>query len=147
MDLRRNSVETFTALLILCVVGWTLLLPTAILLLLARRRADRERRALLDEFKATISVVTDSAQGSITMQAKQLSLLEKNFAQLRASNAWEYQAIMSMSGGVLYDENYDPSPEAEAERIAERQNKKDELDDSLTAEEEAFLSDLLPGLG
>lgn len=80
------------------------------------------------------------------MQGQQLSLLEKAFAQLRATNAWEYQAIMSMNGVPSeYNEVYDPSPEAEAMRIADRQNAKDDLDESLTAEESAVLGDLFPG--
>ena len=52
---------------------------------------------------------------------------------------------MSMSSASAYDETYDPSPEAEAGRIADRQNKKDELNDSLSAEEAAVLGDLFPG--
>lgn len=80
------------------------------------------------------------------MQEKQLGLLEKAFAQLRATNAWEYQAIMSMNGVPSeYTDGYDPSPEAEAMRIADRNNTKDELNESLTAAEEAVLGDLFPG--
>lgn len=79
------------------------------------------------------------------MQEGQLGIIEKAFAQLRATNAWEYQSIMSMSAPA-YDDSYDPSPEAEAVRIADRQNTKEDLNDSLNAEEEDVLRDIFPGL-
>lgn len=91
------------------------------------------------------SIAREQLDVSAELQSSQLGLLEKAFAQLRATNAWEYQAIMSMNPLPGYDEAYDPSPEAEALRIAERQNKKDELDEALTAEEESVLGDLFPG--
>lgn len=116
----------------------------AILLGRASRAAKRERAALHEEFRRTIS---DQAENSHVAQGRQLDLLEKAFAQLRATNAWEYQSIMSMSGAPAYDVSYDPSPEAEADRIAERDSTKDTLDDNLNAEESAALADLFPGLG
>jgi len=121
----------------------------AILLVAGGRRAEQRQSELRDEFKTTLSFVVQQSReissSSAEVQESQLGLLEKAFAQLRATNAWEYQAIMSMSGGPAYDEQYDPSPEAEAMRIAERQNTKDELDESLTAAEEAVLGDIFPG--
>lgn len=143
--------ETFTALLILCVGGWSTSLLLAVLLLTAKRRADRQREDLREEFKQTISHVASTARNQVEQssfaQEKQLELLEKAFAQLRATNAWEYQAIMSMNGvPAAYDEAYDPSPEAEAVRIADRKSAKDELDESLSAEEAAVLGDIFPGV-
>lgn len=141
--------EIFTALLTLCVVGWSTSLLLAILLLTARSRANRRESDLREEFKSTLAFVVKQSQqvssSSAETQGRQLELLEKAFAQLRATNAWEYQAIMSMNGVPAYDEQYDPSPEAEAQRIADRQNTKDDLDESLTAEEAAVLGDLFPG--
>lgn len=122
----------------------------AILLLTAKRRADAREALLREEYRQSIEMVSASVRHQIDTsseaQEKQLDLLEKAFAQLRATNAWEYQAIMSMNGGPGYDEPYDPSPEAEALRIADRQNTKDELDESLSDEEAAVLGDIFPGL-
>lgn len=122
----------------------------AILLLTAKRRADAREALLREEYQQSIKMISGSARDQIDAsaeaQGKQLDLLEKAFAQLRATNAWEYQAIMSMNGGPGYDEPYDPSPEAEALRIADRQNTKDELDESLSDEEAAVLGDIFPGL-
>ena len=141
--------ETFTALLALCVAGWSISTLLAILLATAKRRSDRSEGKLREEFQQALALITrttrEQADGMLEAQSQQLGLLEKAFAQLRATNAWEYQAIMSMSSASAYDETYDPSPEAEAERIADRQNKKDELNDSLSAEEAAVLGDLFPG--
>lgn len=121
----------------------------AILLVAGGKRAEQKEAELREEFKSTLSFVVKQSQqvssSSAETQAQQLDLLEKAFAQLRATNAWEYQAIMSMNGGPAYDEQYDPSPEAEAMRIAERQNAKDDLNESLSAAEEAVLGDLFPG--
>lgn len=78
---------------------------------------------------------------------RQLDLNEKAFAQLRASDPWQYQAIQSMTQTALYDTEYDPSEEADARRIAERNNTKEELEETLNAEESAALDDLFPGSG
>lgn len=76
---------------------------------------------------------------------KQIEINDKAMALLRAQDPWQFQAIQVMNPQTQYDAVYDPSPEAEAERIAERDNKKEDLNDSLTAEEEAVLGDLFGG--
>lgn len=78
---------------------------------------------------------------------RQIDLNEKAFAQLRSSDPWQYQAIQSMTQTALYDTEYDPSEEADARRIAERNNTKEELEETLNAEESAALDDLFPGSG
>ena len=120
-------------------------------MLMGARRLRAEQDALREEAKTTIAFVVEqgrrASDASSEAQQRQLDLLEKSFAQLRASNAWEYQAIMSMNGvSAAYDEAYDPSPEAEAVRIADRHSAKDELDESLSAEEAAVLGDIFPGI-
>lgn len=82
-----------------------------------------------------------------SVQLRQLDIIEKSFSQLRASDPWQYQAIQSMAQTALYDTEYDPSEEAEAQRIADRNNTKEELEETLNAEESAALDDLFPGSG
>lgn len=66
---------------------------------------------------------------------------------LRAAGPWEYQQVQAMQQVGMYDEVYDPSPEAEARRIAERQNAVDDFEESLNGEEREVLGDLFPGAG
>lgn len=99
----------------------------------------------MKEKAQTARLLREQAEANRANSSQQLSIIEKSFAQLRATNAWEYQAIMSMSGANSYDEPYDPSEEAEAERIAERNNTKDQLEETLSAEESAALDDIFPG--
>lgn len=77
----------------------------------------------------------------------QNSTVQKAFAQLRASDPWQYQAIQSMEPTALYNTEYDPSEEADARRIAERNNTKEDLEETLNAEESAALDDIFPGSG
>lgn len=79
------------------------------------------------------------------VELRQLDVIEKSFAQLRASNAWEYQSIQAVANAGLYDDVYDPSEEADAVRIAGRSSKQEDLEESLNAEESAALDDLFPG--
>lgn len=79
------------------------------------------------------------------VELRQLDIIEKAFAQLRATNPWEYQSIQAVANPALYDTEYDPSEEAEAQRIADRRNKTEELEENLSAEESAALSDIFPG--
>lgn len=122
--------EIFTALLCILVVGSTI---SVLIWLLVKEKAQTAR------------LLREQAEANRANSSQQLSIIEKSFAQLRATNAWEYQAIMSMSGANSYDEPYDPSEEAEAERIAERNNTKDQLEETLSAEESAALDDIFPG--
>lgn len=64
---------------------------------------------------------------------------------IRAAGPWEYQQVQAMMPTSLYDEVYDPSPEAEARRIADRRNGLDKMEEELNAEEEAIIGDLFPG--
>jgi len=77
---------------------------------------------------------------------KQLDVISSAFAQLRAADPWQYQTIMSMAQPELYNVEYDPSEEAEAQRIADRNNRTDEMKETLNAEESSALGDLFPGL-
>ena len=80
-------------------------------------------------------------------QLRQLDIIEKEFSQLRAADPWQYQAIQSMAAPALYDTEYDPSEEADARRIADRNNTKEDLEEALNAEESAALDDIFPGSG
>ena len=80
-------------------------------------------------------------------QLRQLDIIEKAFSQLRAADPWQYQAIQSMAAPALYDTEYDPSEEADARRIADRNNTKEDLEETLNAEESAALDDIFPGSG
>lgn len=82
-----------------------------------------------------------------SVMLRQIDVNEKAFAQLRASDPWQYQAIQAMADTSLYNTEYDPSEEADAQRIAERNNTKEELEETLNAEESAALDDLFPGSG
>lgn len=66
---------------------------------------------------------------------------------VRAAGPWEYQQVQAMGQHELYDEVYDPSPEAEARRIADRQNNMDGMEEALNGEERSVLGDLFPGAG
>lgn len=115
------------------------------MLVRANRQGDRLREQYSGLLEQQRQLAREQINASIELQGTQLGLLEKAFAQLRATNAWEYQSIMAMNASGYDETTYDPSPEAEALRIAERQNKKDELDEALTAEEESALDDIFPG--
>ena len=80
-------------------------------------------------------------------QLRQLDIIEKAFSQLRAADPWQYQAIQSMAAPALYDTEYDPSEEADARRIADRNNTKEDLEETVNAEESAALDDIFPGSG
>lgn len=79
-------------------------------------------------------------------QRIQLELLDKGMAMIRASDPWQYQQVQSMNQpSSLYDEDYDPSPESEARRIAVRDRHVEDMEEELNAEERAALSDIFPG--
>lgn len=92
---------------------------------------------LLDQQATTLRAV----------QLRQLDLIDKSITMVRAAGPWEYQQVQAMSQNGLYDEIYDPSPEAEARRIADRQNNVDGMEEALNGEERAVLGDLFPGAG
>lgn len=71
--------------------------------------------------------------------------MDKSITMIRAAGPWEYQQVQAMMPTSLYDEVYDPSPEAEARRIADRRNGLDKMEEELNAEEEAIIGDLFPG--
>lgn len=83
-------------------------------------------------------------KASTVLSLKQNELLEKAFTQLRAADPWQYQQAM-YAASPMYDENYDPSLEAEAARIADRQNRVDDMEDDLNEAERSALGDLFPG--
>ena len=122
--------EIFTAWLLILVAGSII---SVLIWLLVREKAQ------------TAKLLREQAEHNRSVQHHQLKVIERSFAQLRATNAWEYQAIVSMDSANGYDVPYDPSEEAEAERIAERNNKKEELEETLSAEESAVLDDIFPG--
>ena len=80
-------------------------------------------------------------------QLRQLDIIEKAFSQLRAADPWQYQAIQSMAAPALYDTEYDPSEEADARRIADRNKTKEDLEEALNAVESAAIDDIFPGSG
>ena len=102
---------------------------------------------LIREKAQTAKALEQQATTYRGVMLRQLDLNEKAFAQLRATDPWQYQAIQAMTQTSLYDAEYDPSPEAEAQRIAERNNTKEELEESLNAQESAALDDIFPGGG
>ena len=120
--------EIFTVSALLCVVG---LIAYLLIRERAQHRKDLEQQA--DTYRAVI--------------LRQADTIEKAFAQLRAADPWQYQSIQAMNQPGLYDAVYDPSEEAEAKRIAERNNTQEELEETLNAEESAALDDIFPGSG
>lgn len=100
---------------------------------------------LVKEKARTTELLQQQSELSNATNLRLSSIIEKNFAQLRAADPWQYQTIMSMNGAPLYDGVYDPSEEAEAQRIAERSNSKEELEETLNAQEAAVLDDIFPG--
>lgn len=101
---------------------------------------------LVQEKKKSAELLRHQAATSQIVSLKQLDVIERAFAQLRASDPWQYQNIMSMAQPSLYDVEYDPSEEAEAQRIADRNNQTDEMKESLSAEERSALNDIYPGI-
>ena len=122
--------EIFTMSLLTLVVGSTIFVLTWLLLKEKTKSAE-----LLRHQAATSQIVS----------LKQLEVIERAFAQLRAADPWQYQNIMSVAQPSLYDVEYDPSEEAEAQRIADRNNQSDEMRETLSAEESAAVSDIFPG--
>lgn len=102
---------------------------------------------LIREKRVTEALLAAQAATHSKIELRQLDVIEKAFAQLRSADPWQYQAVQAVANPALYDGVYDPSEEAEAERIAERSNTKDELKETLNAEEAAILDDLFPGYG
>lgn len=100
---------------------------------------------LLKEKTRTSELLQQQTEAYNASDMRQARIIEQAFAQLRAADPWQYQTIMSMNGAPLYDGIYDPSEEAEAQRIAERSNKQEELEENLNAEEASVLDDLFPG--
>lgn len=127
-------------LLLTCFVAG---LPTSILTFLLVREQGRTKLLLRQQAELFLSTQAASSREHLRTS----DILDKAFAQLRAADPWQYQAIQAMNAPSLYDEVYDPSEEAEANRIAERSNSKDELKESLDAEESAILDDIFPGYG
>lgn len=100
---------------------------------------------LIREKAQSAKALEQQAETLKSVQLRQLDILEKSFAQLRASDPWQYQSIQAVAQPHLYDTEYDPSEEAEARRIAERNNTQEELEETLHAEESAALDDIFPG--
>lgn len=100
---------------------------------------------LLKEKQRTTELLAAQGEHFNASDLRQSRIIEQAFAQLRAADPWQYQTIMSMNGTPLYDGVYDPSEQAEAARIAERDSKQEDLEESLSAEESAVLEDLFPG--
>lgn len=83
---------------------------------------------------------------SLKLQEHQLDMVNSYVQMIRAADPWQYQMITAAGQPYVYDESYDPSPEAEARRIAERDGTVEDLDGELNADERAALSDVFPGL-
>lgn len=77
---------------------------------------------------------------------KQLELLSDAMHMIQAGDVWTYQGIAAATQPYPYDETYDPSPEAEALRLAERDGYEDELESELNGDARAALGDVFPGL-
>lgn len=100
---------------------------------------------LLKEKQRTAELLQQQAEMSNAAQLRLSSIIEQNFAQLRAADPWQYQTIMATGMSTQYTGDYDPSPEAEAKRIAARDNSQEELEETLSAEEAAVLNSIFPG--
>lgn len=102
---------------------------------------------LLRQQRQTEHLLAAQSKVHRDVQLQQLDVIEKAFAQLRSTDPWQYQAIQVMNQNAEYDKPYDPSEEAEAKRIAQRQNAVDDMEESLNGYESAALDDIFPGSG
>lgn len=102
----------------------------------------RQQRITAELLKAQAAALVASQR---QVQLKQLEVVDKAVALVRAADPWQYQAIQAMQYQVPYDADYDPSPEAEARRIAERDSAVDDMEGEMNADERAVFGDLFPG--
>lgn len=96
--------------------------------------------------RSTEQLLKAQADTFRAVQLKQIESIDKAFAQLRATDPWQYQSIMAMQNPApVYDEIYDPSEEAEIRRIAERNGTAPEYQETIDGEAAEILGDLFPG--
>jgi hypothetical protein len=75
----------------------------------------------------------------------QVKLLDKAFTLLSTKDPLAFQAVQAMGYTQQYDD-FNPSVEAETERIHDRDGERGSVEGDLNAEERAALGDLFPGL-
>ena len=75
----------------------------------------------------------------------QTALLDKALALLSTKDPLAFQAVQAMGYPSQYDD-FNPSVEAETERIHERDGERGSVEEDLNAYERAALGDIFPGL-
>jgi hypothetical protein len=75
-----------------------------------------------------------------------LDVLERTITLLSVKDPISYQQIQAMHSAPGYDVLYDPSDEAEADRIHARDGERGDVEGDLNERERAFLGDVFPGL-
>ena len=76
----------------------------------------------------------------------QMRTIDKAIALLSTKDPLAFQAVQAMDFASQYDD-FNPSMEAEMERIHERDGERGSVEGDLNADERAALGDLFPGLG
>jgi hypothetical protein len=71
--------------------------------------------------------------------------MDKMATLLSTKDPLAFQAVQAMGYSPQYDD-FNPSMEAETERIHERDGERGSVEEELNAEERAALSDLFPGI-
>ena len=75
----------------------------------------------------------------------QIKTLDKAIALLATKDPLSFQAVQAMGFASQYDD-FNPSVEAEVERIHDRDGERGSVEGDLNADERAALGDLFPGL-
>lgn len=95
------------------------------------------------QHSADLKVITAA---HLQMEQSQQSMIWQQAQMIKSGDPWTYQMVTASGQPYVYDETYDPSPEAEAARIAERDNRTHEMEEELSDSERAALSDVFPGI-
>lgn len=121
-----------------------LVLMAGIIRYLFKKQGESEQRSLL--FSSQMAKVDLERERERTKQNLQLTmLLDKALALVGTAEPLAFQAVQVMgtpSGGYDDGEQYDPSDEAELQRIADRNPNLGEQGDDVNGLEASFLSDL-----
>jgi hypothetical protein len=76
----------------------------------------------------------------------QVAALDKAMTLLSTKDPLAFQAVQAMGWPQQYDD-FNPSLEAETERIHDRDGERGSVEGELNAEERAAFDDIFPGLG
>ena len=135
---------TFVTLLIVLALLCLILLVWLVLTFLSKRRVEKilaQREAFWMDRMATerLSWLTQLSQ----LQSGPLALVDKAMALVGTSDPLSFQQVQAMSPSTGYDErDFDPSEEAEMERIRERESALVSREDDLNGIELDALSEL-----